>query len=145
MTNLSTEYYKLQYDRIAQHEGRRMQFSNIATVTSSAIITIGIRLDCDEAFGVSILIAILLIAINISAILFIDKSREWVKFHQKRARKVLEEYDSNLLHQVVESIDKPDSSKDPLSLINIQKYLHMSLLGLALLYPVVIYFVCAKS
>lgn len=144
MTDLSKEYYKLQYERIAQHEGRRMQFSNLAIVTSSAIITIGIRLNCDEAFGVSILISILLIAINISAILFIDKSREWVKFHQERAKKILEEYDEKLL-TIITSINKQDSSKDPFSLINIQKYLHKSLLGLAVLYPIVIYLVCTKS
>lgn len=145
MTDLSKEYYKLQYERIAQHEGRRMQFSNLSIVTSSAIITIGIRLDCGEAFGISILVSILLVAINVSAILFIGKSREWVKFHQRRAGKILEEYNPDLLHKVIRSVEKPDSSKDPFSLVNIQKYLHMSLLALAVLYPIVIYFVCQKA
>ncbi|MGF1497286.1 MAG: hypothetical protein ACFB8W_10745 [Elainellaceae cyanobacterium] len=143
MSELLKEYYKLQYDRIAQHEGRRMQFSNLAIVTSSAVITIGIRLDCGQAFGVSIVIAVLLIAINVAAILFIDKSRQWIKFHQLRAKKILEKYDQDL-NEIVESVEKADSSKDPLSLINIQKYLHMSLLGLAVLYPVVIYLICRK-
>ena len=141
---LLKEYYKLQYDRIAQHEDRRMQFSNIAVVTSSAVITIGIRLDCSQAFWISIVLAALLIAINVSAIQFINKSREWVKFHQDRARKILETYASDLNEKVVKTVDKPDSSKDPNSLIQIQKRLHMSLVALAVLYPVVIYFVCVK-
>lgn len=140
---LLKEYYKLQYDRISQHENRRMQFSNIAIVISSGIITIGIKLNCDQAFAISILIAILLIAINVSAIQFIDKSKEWINFHQERATKIMETYALEL-YEIIKSIDKPDSIKDNNSLINIQKHLHQSIILLALIYPLIIYLVCIK-
>lgn len=129
------DYYKIQYDRIKQHEDQRMQFSNIVIITSSAIFTFGARLGCDQVL-LSILLYVLVFSINWAALKFIDKARCWVKFHQKRARVIMEKH-AEEFQLLIDSVGKPDSDLDSERRPEIHKILHKALMGLAIAFPLI--------
>lgn len=131
--------YKLQYERIAQHESQRLIFSNMVLVVSCAIFSFGSRFDNELSIFSSCYLAILVSAINWVAIKHTSKSRFWVKFHQKRAKELLEKFDGELL-LTLNKVKKPDSNKDPRRRPELLKMLHETLIILSIIFPVVVYF-----
>lgn len=62
----------------------------------------------------------------------ITKSRYWIKFHQRRA-KVLLESNSKELFETIYSVDKVDSDDDVFRRANLQKNLHIAIILITLI------------
>jgi len=131
--------YKLQYERISQHESQRLIFSNMVLVTSCAIFAFGSRFDNELSIISSLYLATLVGAINWVAIIHTSKSRFWIKFHQKRAKVLLEKYDSGLL-LTLNQVNKPDSNNDSRRRPELLKMLHMILIILSFVFPAIVCF-----
>lgn len=81
-------YYLLQYERIAQHEGQRLQVSNF--VVAGSVVGLGVvATDPSHLSTAAFFVPIAIVLVNALAIVYAWNSRKWVKFHQSRARAVL--------------------------------------------------------
>lgn len=126
MSDIWIEIYKLQYERIAQHENERMRFSSVVIVVTSAVLAYLTKLDpvIIQDGSLTFVIGLLLITINFTAIQFISKSRYWVKYHQKRAKALLESNSPENLN-ILYNVDKKNSDEDVFKRPNLQKNLHL--------------------
>lgn len=119
------EVYKLQYERIAQHENQRLTFSSLVIAISTATLAFASsNLSSSLNLIQFSLLLSLLIAINIFAIQFVSKSRYWVKFHQERAKKLLAGATEDI-KVAIEGVEKKNSDKDVFRRPNLQKNLHL--------------------
>ena len=131
-------YYKIQYERINYLEQQRLTFSNIVVVVTALFVTFGFSVQESYLLWSKIVItSIFIVAINISAILFINKSRYWIKLHQERARKIREVM-FNGLNEIMEEIPKTDSNLDPLRRAEVQKLIHKIFIILSFVYPLLL-------
>ena len=126
MSDAWRDIYKLQYQRIAQHENERMRFSNVVIVVTSAVLAYSSKLDATlpQNCSLALVVGLLLIAINFTAIQFISKSRYWIKFHQRRAKNLLESNAKEIFESIY-SVEKIDSDDDVFRRANLQKNLHI--------------------
>ncbi|WKL46357.1 hypothetical protein Q1W71_15495 [Flavobacterium pectinovorum] len=85
-------FYLLQYDRIDKLETKRENYSNYVITMSSAIYTVGFAFLEKLNFSHLNVLGLFVIVVNLVAILFIWKTRPWVKLHQMRAKIALERY-----------------------------------------------------
>lgn len=131
-------YHKLQYERIAQHENQRMQFSGMVAGGSVAVFAF-LASGTHHILGTAVVCAAVVL-INIAAAFFVDKSRAWVRFHQKRARRILEHHNKDLLDLIDSDCEnrKPDSDRDRDRRTELQKRLHFALVAMAAALPVVL-------
>ncbi|NHV09035.1 hypothetical protein G9X43_04055 [Cronobacter turicensis] len=134
---------KLQYERIAQHENQRLTFSTLVMALTTALLPILFIVENKPGAAVIIYVCELLIIINAVAIVFISKSREWVKLHQERARYILNKYNPDLARNVYNDEGtappsdpaeqrpplKRNSDKDTSRRPNLQICLHAFLIG----------------
>lgn len=111
MSNFWVDVYKLQYERIAEHERQRLTFSNMIAVLSVAIFGFYLSSPLELTTILNIWLAVVIIIINVFGIFSVIKSRQWIKFHQSRARKILKEHDQKL-HEFFVNECKPNSDKD---------------------------------
>jgi len=132
------EVYKLQYERIGQHENQRLNFSNLVLVSSCAALALGAGLKGEQNFFSACYLALLVVAINVVAIIHAGKARFWVKFHQAKARELLRSYDTKLL-SVLGRTPKPDSNKDYMRRPELQKILHGVFVILAIMFPLIVH------
>ncbi|KAA9338842.1 hypothetical protein [Adhaeribacter soli] len=90
-------FYLLQFDRIDKLETKRENFCNYVLTISSAIYVAGFafleKLDFENLY----ILACFVILINFASILFVWKTRPWVKLHQERAKLASEKYSKKLL------------------------------------------------
>jgi len=138
------EIYKLQFERIAQHENQRLAFSSlVVAITTGALAWAASEKSVPSAYQTIVLMA-LLILINYMAILFVDKSRFWIKHHQERAKKLLALGSPDVIAAIA-SVDKIDSNNDKSRRPNLQRNLHILLIACTVLYvlPVVCRAVCS--
>lgn len=127
------EIYKLQYERIAQHENQRLAFSSlVVAITTGALAWVAAEKALPNAFQMAVLI-VLLILINYMAILFVDKSRFWIKHHQNRAKNILA-LGPPALVAAIGSVDKIDSNDDKKRRPNLQRNLHKYLIVCTVMY-----------
>ncbi|MCR4456995.1 MULTISPECIES: hypothetical protein [Pseudescherichia] len=136
---------KLQYERIAHHENQRLTFSSLVLTITAAMFTFFLSESNDISQGVSDFLLGFLILINLFAAIFIIKSRQWVKFHQERARFLLKKYNEALFNSVYNDADtkskntieedvlphpplKKSSKFDFLKRPGLQSYLHVSII-----------------
>ena len=101
--------------------------------------------DNDITAGLFVSLCLLLIIVNFFACLFVRKSRYWIKFHQKRARIILGEYNPKLKKAVYndgkdsgdaccnsdsgkQTPKKPDSDLDIFKRPGLQLYMHAVLI-----------------
>ncbi|UYU33359.1 hypothetical protein [Siccibacter colletis] len=136
---------KLQYERIAQHENQRLMFSSLVLTITLAVVAVIFSKDNEITAGLFVSLCFLLIVINVFACLFVRKSRYWIKFHQKRARIILSEYNPELKAAVYndgkksgetccknghgqQSPEKPNSDLDIFKRPGLQLYLHAVLI-----------------
>lgn len=137
------DYHRLQYDRIAQHENQRLTFTNVVLVVSSAVFLFGTRIPEVTSLQLTVL-SILVVLINFAAIMFIDESRYWVKYHQNRAKFARKRFGSDLPSDEPESgekaydfVPKPQNKKysdsNPFRRTELQKIIHLALIAIAVL------------
>ena len=138
------DYYKLQYDRVAQHENQRLLVTNFIVAISTAIFLLGTKIDGMNNLYYITILSIIVIALNTLAIQFINKSRYWVKFHQFRAKIILHHNDEKML-KVINQIKKRDSNKDKRRRPQLLKGIHYILIILALAYPFIALNITIKS
>ncbi|MDH0063388.1 hypothetical protein [Leclercia adecarboxylata] len=133
---------KVQYERMAHHENQRFLFSSLVMTVTTTLLTILFAVDAKLTFKITTLASVLLIIINIFAILFIIKSRYWIKLHQGRARHIIEGYNPRLAESVYNDegskkqhksfLPRPplklDSNKDYSRRPNLQILLHLALI-----------------
>jgi amino acid transporter len=132
-------YYKLQYDRIAHHEQQRLTFSNIIVAITAFLVTFGFPFNNNTFLYVNIVMtSAFAIIINIGAIIFIDKSRHWIKFHQERARKIGEIAFSDISEEM-SNVSKIDSDFDLWNRTEIQKLTHKVIIILLIVYPIILF------
>lgn len=127
------EIYKLQYERIAQHENQRLAFSSlVVAITTGALAWVAAEKTIPNAFQMLVLV-VLLILINYMAILFVDKSRFWIKHHQKRAKNLLALGPPAVI-AAIGSVDKIESNDDKKRRPNLQRNLHKYLIVCTVVY-----------
>lgn len=125
-------YHQLQYDRIDKLESKRETFSNLVITVSAGIYLIGF----DEITNLNIVtgmcLPIMVIVVNLASIMFANRSRAFVKMHQNRAKMARATY-APQLNDINSKVYKLDSSKDAFRRNRIYKYLHVSIIVIALL------------
>lgn len=121
------EIYKLQYERIAQHENQRLAFSSLViAITTGALAWIAAEKIIPNVFQMLVLV-VLLVLINYMAILFVDKSRFWIKHHQRRAENLLALGPPDVI-AAIGNVDKIESNDDKMRRPNLQRNLHKYLI-----------------
>jgi UDP-N-acetylmuramyl pentapeptide phosphotransferase/UDP-N-acetylglucosamine-1-phosphate transferase len=127
------EIYKLQYERIAQHENQRLAFSSlVVAMTTGALAWVAAEKALPDAFQILVLV-VLLVLINYMAILFVDKSRFWIKHHQHRAKNLLA-LGPQAVIDAIASVDKIESNEDKKRRPNLQRNLHKVLIACIVVY-----------
>ena len=127
------EIYKLQYERIAQHENQRLAFSSlVVAITTGALAFISAETKPISNPIQFFLLTSLLVLINVTAVQFISKSRSWVKHHQTRARAILIKF-SPETYQVIETIKKTNSDQDQFRRPNLQRNIHLIIIAITLI------------
>ncbi len=119
-------FYQIQYDRIDKLETKRENFCNFVLTLSSAIIVFSLNTDNRLPKYTNYLIVLICI-INLAAIIFINKTRPFIKMHQKRAD-LASKSNENSFNKVKRKIGKANSNEDYLNRNNIYTYLHVCLL-----------------
>ena len=103
-------YYLLQYERVGQEENQRLQFSSF--VIAAPVVALGVLTTTSPNLSKTLL-GVPLGAVffaNLIAIVHARRSRSWVKFHQQRARKVLDKI-SPTSADMEQNESKPGSDK----------------------------------
>ena len=80
------DYYKLQWERISHHEEHRLRFSSMISAGSIAGIGLIARFSGDMNHQHLIVACAVVACANILAIIFTNKSRTWIKYHQNKAK-----------------------------------------------------------
>ncbi len=125
-------YHQLQYDRIDKLESRRETFSNFVITISAGIYLVGFG-DLSKLNLISgIFLPVIISLINLSSIIFAHRSKHYIKMHQERAKIARAEY-APQLNSISSKVEKIDSMKDPLRRDMIYRYLHVSIIVIAIL------------
>lgn len=129
-----TGVYELQYERIAQHENQRLAFSSLViAITTGALAFISSESKPLSSSFQFLLLISLLLAINITAIVLISKSRYWIKLHQERAKQILIKFSPDI-SDIIDSIEKANSDKDKFRRPTLQKHIHIIIIAITLFY-----------
>lgn len=131
------ELYKLQYERIAQHENQRLAFSNLVIAITAAALAFATETKLQSDLVPFLLLTILLVIINVTAIQFITKSRFWIKHHQARAHAILHEHLPEA-KKTISSVEKINSDNDVSKRPNLQRNLHISIIVITIAYSLFI-------
>jgi len=131
------EIYKLQYERIAQHENQRLAFSNLVIAITTTALAFATETSLQSNPVSFFLLIALLVIINITAIQFIAKSRFWIKHHQARAHAILNEHLPEA-NKTISKIEKINSDNDLYKRPNLHKNLHITIIVITILYSLFI-------
>jgi len=93
--DLYIDYWRLQHERVAAHEGSRYQVA--AFVLAGSLVALGFVTDDSAAGSAQKLGGAAIAAINLLAVLFISGERRWIKIHQNRSDAVLRSLSPNLI------------------------------------------------
>jgi len=117
-------YHQSQYERIDKLEARREFFSNFVITLSSAIFVIGFS-DIAKLNAVNgTLLPSMIVLMNWVSIIFIRKSRIFIKMHQDRAKGAREMFAPEL-NQINQKVGKIDSGKDRFRREMLYIYVHI--------------------
>jgi len=119
-------FYQIQYDRIDKLETKRENFCNFVLTLSSVIIVFSLNEDNRLPKYTNYLIVLICI-INLAAIIFINKTRPFIKMHQKRAD-LASKSNENSFNKIKNKIGKANSNQDYLNRNNIYTCIHICLL-----------------
>lgn len=131
----AVEVLKLQYERVAQHESNRLVFSNMVILITTAVLAYSGETKFHESpIPFTVMMALLLL-INFSALIYIKRSRFWVKHHQERARVILALFLGSIKF-AIEKVEKPNSDKDFFRKENLEKINHIGIIMVIVIYLV---------
>lgn len=123
--------HQLQYERIDKIQTSRENFSNYVLTISSGLYLLAIPNLSEINYKNFILITSFIILINIVAIIFSHNSRKFVKFHQKRAKKMRKAFIIEI-HSTLYSNKKPNVKG--LNRNNLYKILHCLIITFSILF-----------
>lgn len=123
-------YYQMQYDRIDKLETKRENFCNYVITISSAVFALGFTSTINNAANFTLLVSFIIL-INVASIVFIAKSRQFIKMHQKRAKSACEEC-QHIIIEISNKVGKPNSDSDCFSRSRIYSYIHALIIFLSI-------------
>lgn len=126
-------FYQIQYDRIDKLETKRENFCNYIITISSALVVFGFAKPNEIALESKNLILSFIILINILVIVFIDKTRLWVKMHQDRANKASSKYVIEF-NEINDSVGKAESDRDLFRRSRIYTYVHCLIIVMSIIF-----------
>ncbi len=85
-------YYEYQYDRISKHEDNRLTLTNYVLTISTLAFTFGYQNATQLTIINGIGLPVIVILLNIFALLYIERTKEFMDVHQDRARVILKLY-----------------------------------------------------
>jgi len=85
-------YFEHQYDRMAKHEDNRLAITNYVLTVSALAFTFGYQNATQITIITGIGLPVIVMLVNIFAILYIERTAEFMNVHQDRARTLLEIY-----------------------------------------------------
>ncbi|MBN1449747.1 MAG: hypothetical protein JW963_01935 [Anaerolineales bacterium] len=85
-------YYEHQYDTMTKHEDNRLAMTNYVLTVSALAFTFGYQNAAQISIITGIGLPTIIILVNIFAILYIERTADFMKVHQDRARAILEIY-----------------------------------------------------
>lgn len=129
-------FYQIQYDRIDNLETKRENFCNYIITISSALVVFTFTEPNKIILESRILLLIFIILINILSIIFIDKTRLWVKMHQDRANEASSKYAIEF-NQIKDSIGKAESNKDFFRRSRIYTYIHCLIIIISIIITII--------
>ena len=126
-------YNQLQYDRIDKLENQRFSFANLILTLSTGALTLGYPNTTTPTSNLvqEIVIPLMIFLGNFMAIMYIHKSRGFIKMHQERAEKARDLY-SPILNQLNKEVKKVNSNKDIFRRSNLHIYLHVLFMCISL-------------
>lgn len=134
--NFDTEnfrlFYQIQYDRIEQLETKRENFCNYIITISSAIIVLTFTKEVNLTLLNKTFLLVFLILTNLLVLIFIDKTRLWVKMHQKRIKEGCKRH-AKELNDINNYIGKAESDNDYFRRSRIYSYVHSLIILLSFL------------
>lgn len=131
-------YYQHQYDRMKELEQQRLIMTNVIVTISVLSFSLAFtdisKLNLVSAVGLPVVVIIA----NVIAILWNQRSRAFIKMHQRRAHAAL-----NAIAPEVEALDRSEpkpfnSDKDIFCRPRLQIYLHVLLIIVSVL-PILLY------
>ncbi|MEM8505557.1 MAG: hypothetical protein AAF716_20695 [Cyanobacteria bacterium P01_D01_bin.1] len=126
-------YYRHQYDRMKELEQQRLIMTNVIVTISVLSFSLAFA-DIDEINLVSgVGLPIVVIFANLIAIRWNQRTRAFIKMHQKRARAALDVIAPEV-EALNRSIPKPfNSNRDIFRRAALQNYLHVLLIAVSVL------------
>jgi len=85
-------YYEHQNDRITKHEDNRLSMTNYVITVSALAFTFGYQNTTQLTIITGIGLPVIIILANTFAILYIERTAEFMRAHQDRAHAILELY-----------------------------------------------------
>lgn len=85
-------YYEHQYERVAKNEESRLTITNYVLTVSALAFTFGYQNTAQLTIINGIGLPLIVLLVNIFALLYIERTTEFAKAHQDRARAILEVY-----------------------------------------------------
>lgn len=126
-------YYQIQFDRIDKLETKRENFCNFVLTLSSVIIAFSLSVDNRLPKYTNVII-ILILLINLAAIIFIRKTRPFIKMHQKRAEVACRaNKKANAFYLINKEVGKVNSNDDIFNRSNLYTYLHFGIIFLMII------------
>ncbi len=129
-------FYQIQYDRIDKLETKRENFCNYIITISSALVVFGFAKPNEIALESKNLMLGFIILINVLVIVFIAKTRLWVKMHQNRANEASSKYAVEF-NEIKDSVEKAESDKDLFRRSRIYTYVHCLIIIMSIIFIVI--------
>jgi hypothetical protein len=125
-------YYEMQYKRMGELENQRLTMSNLIITVS--VLSFGLAFEDTSKINIvnGLALPSAVILINLIAVAHGNRSREFIKMHQKRAKVALTRYAPELAKISLEEVEKRDSNQDALRRPLLQVYIHLVLVVMAL-------------
>ena len=116
--------HNLQYDRISKLENQENYISTFVTGLSTITIVYSFMTESFDTKLTHLILPLIFTASNFIAILYIRKTRKFIKVHQSRAEKMRETFAPNF-QILYGEIEKPDSNKDFFNRTDYMSLLHL--------------------
>jgi hypothetical protein len=123
-------YYLHQYDRVEKNESQRHTITNYVLTLSALAFTFGFQNITQLTVTNGIGLPLIILSANIFALLYIDRSVEFIDTHRKRAHEILQRYAPEL-----KEVDEKHKFRTglPNSRKRIEKGIHQLLILIALI------------
>ena len=133
--------HSLQYDRIGKLENQENYISSFVTGLSTITIIFSFTEKSLDPKLKYVILPLIFCLANFVAILYIQKTRKFIKIHQKRAKKMREKFSPDVQEQYDE-VNKPNSDKDWFNRTNYMSILHF-IIGIIAIFILCYYKTCS--